>query len=91
MSVTDEEIISAIELLGKKEGIFAEPAGAAALAGLVKAVNSELIDKQNKVAVIITGNGLKDVKSIDFFISRVAVFTNFNQPYPQKRNVHLFA
>jgi threonine synthase len=78
MSVTDEEIISAIELLGKKEGIFAEPAGAAALAGLVKAVNSELIDKQSKVAVIITGNGLKDVKSIESKVEEVSKISSID-------------
>jgi threonine synthase len=60
--VRDDEIISAIAQLGKV-GIFAEPAGAASYAGLVKAVKSGLIQPDDPVLVINTGSGLKDVRA----------------------------
>ena len=60
ISVPDTEIISAMSLLGRKEGIFAEPAASASIAGLKKAVELGIIKKDESVTVIITGNGLKD-------------------------------
>jgi threonine synthase len=60
--VRDDEIISAIAKLGKI-GIFAEPAGAASFAGLVKAVQNGIIKSSDSVLVINTGSGLKDVKA----------------------------
>ncbi len=63
ISVSDEEIISAIKYLGSTQGIFAEPAGATGFAGMLKALKEGKISKNDKVVVIITGNGLKDVNS----------------------------
>jgi threonine synthase len=60
--VRDDEIISAIAKLGKI-GIFAEPAGAASFAGLVKAVENGMIKSSDPVLVINTGSGLKDVRA----------------------------
>jgi len=60
--VRDHEILSAIADLGKI-GIFAEPAGATSYAGLVKAVQQDLIQPDDPVLVINTGSGLKDVKA----------------------------
>jgi threonine synthase len=60
--VSDDEIMSAIADLGKV-GIFAEPAGAASYAGLVKAIRSGLIQPEEPVLVINTGSGLKDVRA----------------------------
>ena len=45
------------------EAIFAEPAGAAAYAGLIKAVQDGLIGAQEQIVVLNTGNGMKDVKA----------------------------
>jgi threonine synthase len=58
--VSDEEILEAQRSLAKYEGIFAEPAGAAALAGLVKDVELGKIDKSADVVCVSTGHGLKD-------------------------------
>jgi len=58
--VKDENILAAIRELGKV-GIFAEPAGAAAYAGLVKARAEGLINESDPVLVMVTGSGLKDV------------------------------
>jgi threonine synthase len=60
--VSDKEILAAIAALGKN-GIFAEPAGATAYAGLVKAIGNGIIQKNDPIFVINTGSGLKDVKA----------------------------
>jgi threonine synthase len=63
MTVTDEEIVAAIPLLARASGVFAEPAGAAAYAGLLKAVQAGHIGRDERVVVLITGSGLKDIAS----------------------------
>ena len=60
--VNDAEILAAIASLGKA-GIFAEPAGAASYAGLVKALDQGMILEQDPVLVLNTGSGLKDVSA----------------------------
>ena len=58
--VTDEEILHAYKLLARTEGIFVEPACAAPLAGLIKAVERNLIPPGSLIAATMTGHGLKD-------------------------------
>jgi threonine synthase len=60
--VPDDEILKAIAELGKV-GIFAEPAGAAAYAGLVKAAALGLVGSEDPILVMNTGSGLKDVRA----------------------------
>jgi threonine synthase len=62
LTVPDEKILEAIAALGPS-GIFAEPAGAAAYAGLTAAVADGLITPDDPVMVINTGSGLKDVRA----------------------------
>jgi len=62
LTVSDQEILEAIAALGTC-GIFAEPAGAAAYAGLVKAIKAGLVRQDDSVLVLNTGSGLKDVKA----------------------------
>ena len=62
VKVSDSEILTAITSLGKA-GIFAEPAAAAAYAGLVKGISDGSISRENPVLVINTGSGLKDIKA----------------------------
>jgi len=62
LTVTDEAIIVAIGEQGKF-GIFTEPAGATAYAGLRKAIDQKIISSDDPVLVINTGNGLKDIKA----------------------------
>ena len=62
ITVADEEIITGISELGKY-GIFVEPAGSTAFAGLKKAINEKVIAPDDPVVVINTGNGLKDVRA----------------------------
>ncbi|HKL12298.1 MAG TPA: pyridoxal-phosphate dependent enzyme, partial [Halanaerobiales bacterium] len=61
INVSDDEILKMIKLLGSTTGIFGEPAGVAGLAGIKNAVKEGIIDKDESVAVVITGNGLKDI------------------------------
>lgn len=58
--VTDEEILSAYRLLAAKEGLFAEPASCASLAGVAKQIQSGVISKGATIVAVLTGNGLKD-------------------------------
>ncbi|HEX8990346.1 MAG TPA: threonine synthase [Anaerolineales bacterium] len=62
LTVSDTEILQSIGALGKL-GIFAEPAGATAYAGLVRAVADGLVREDEPVLVLNTGSGLKDVKA----------------------------
>jgi threonine synthase len=60
--VSDAEILTAIAELGRV-GIFAEPAGATAYAGLSRAIGSGLFNTGDPVLVLNTGSGLKDVRA----------------------------
>jgi len=62
ITVSDEEILEAIAELGRV-GIFAEPAGAAAYAGLVKGAGSGVVGSDDPILVVNTGSGLKDVRA----------------------------
>ncbi len=62
ITVSDDEIIKAIAELGKM-GIFSEPAGATAYAGLVKAAAANIVRSDDPVLVLNTGSGLKDVRA----------------------------
>lgn len=62
--VADEEILDAQRTMLEKEGIYCEPAGAAALAGLRRAVSLGMIDKSDKTACLVTGHGFKDPEAI---------------------------
>jgi len=63
MSVTDEEILAAIPELARATGVFGEPAGVTAFAGLAKAVREGLVTPDETVVVLMTGSGLKDTES----------------------------
>lgn len=58
-AVTDDEILEAYRLLAQEEGIFAEPASAAGIAGLIKHAKDHDLSGSTVVCVI-TGHGLKD-------------------------------
>jgi threonine synthase len=62
IQVSDDEILQAIAALGPL-GIFAEPAGATAYAGLVRAVGQQIVRAGDPVLVLNTGSGLKDVRA----------------------------
>ena len=61
VNVSDEEILAAMRLMGRTQGVFGEPAGVTGTAGVKKALELGLIDPDATVVSIVTGNGLKDV------------------------------
>ena len=58
--VTDEDILAAYQLVARIEGLFVEPASAAALAGVIKLVQEGFFKQDARVVSIMTGHGLKD-------------------------------
>lgn len=58
--VTDEEILSAYKMIARTDGIFVEPASAAALAGIIKCAQAGLIATGSLITATMTGHGLKD-------------------------------
>jgi threonine synthase len=63
INVTDDEILDAMRYTGRLAGVFAEPAAAAAVAGLGRAVATGLVSHRASAVALITGNGLKDIQS----------------------------
>jgi threonine synthase len=63
VAVADEAILEAMREAGRLAGVFGEPAGVAGLAGLRKAVEKGIVSKRDDALAIVTGSGLKDVKS----------------------------
>ena len=85
ISVPDEKIIEAMALLGRKEGIFGEPAGVTSLAGLIKAIDTGIIKKDESVTIIVTGNGLKDPNNAQKAISKPELM----EPNIEKLDIYL--
>ena len=63
IAVSDDDILDAMRILGRTEGVFGEPAGVTATAGVRAAVAQGLIKSNESVTAISTGSGLKDVKN----------------------------
>jgi threonine synthase len=63
LTVDDQAILNAIAELGRVEGVFVEPAAATAYAGLVAAVRGGQVGPDERVVVVLTGSGLKDVRA----------------------------
>jgi threonine synthase len=61
VTVSDEEILEAQSLIARRGGVFAEPAGAASLAGLRRCSEEERLDRSDLVVCLVTGSGLKDM------------------------------
>ncbi len=59
-TVSDAEILSAYALVAREEGLFVEPASAAALAGVLKLASQGYFQEGSTVVCIMTGHGLKD-------------------------------
>jgi threonine synthase len=60
VSVSDRDILQSVRQLAAYEGIFAEPSGAAGLAGLETLLSEGNIGRDERVAVLVTGSGLKE-------------------------------
>ena len=64
LTVSDEEILNASYILSSNTGLFAEPASAAAFAGLLSYKDSNKIDDYSSNIVLHTASGLKDLNSV---------------------------
>ncbi len=63
VAVSDDEILDAMRLLGRQGAVFGEPAGVAGFAGLVRLLREGRVHRDERVVVLVTGNGLKDTES----------------------------
>lgn len=64
VAVSDVDLVAASLELAREAGIFAEPSGAASLAGLRKLVKEGLVEPNYRVVLIVTGSGLKDPQGV---------------------------
>jgi len=63
VAVSDEAILEAMRILGRDAAVFAEPAGATGFAGLLKMLREGQVQPDERVVVLVTGNGLKDTET----------------------------
>lgn len=73
LRVDDDEILAAIPTVAAGSGVFPEPAAAAAYAGLRLAVKEGLVEGDDRVVMISTGSGLKDVSAVMRGVESVGV------------------
>jgi len=70
LAVSDDDVWAAQDRLLREEGIFAEPAGAAALAGWFSATSQGLINPAESAVCLVTGHGAKDLASLEAAAAR---------------------
>lgn len=70
VAISDDAILRAIAELARLTGVFAEPAGAAVLAGLHAALEQGMVDRDERVVLLVTGTGLKDVPAASRAVER---------------------
>ncbi len=80
VSVSDSEILDAIPAMARLSGVFGEPAGATAYAGLLKAVSEGIVGADDRVVVLNTGNGLKDIASAMTAVAQVGTVAHTVDP-----------
>jgi threonine synthase len=64
IAITDEEVFVAQRMMLREEGIWAEPAGAAALAGCMRALRDGHVERGQTAVCLVTGHGFKDPDSL---------------------------
>jgi len=78
--VSDDDILASIPALARATGVFGEPAGAAAHTGLVKAIALGLVSADDRIVILNTGNGLKDVAGAMKSVEMVGTKANRVEP-----------
>lgn len=71
IGVSDEEVLAAQQALLWHEGIYCEPAGAAAFAGYQSALQQGILEPSSRCVCLVTGNGAKDPLSVQRIAERV--------------------
>lgn len=64
-TVSDDAVLVAQRRLAREEGVFCEPAGAVALAGIINAVQQDKFETSSPVVCLVTGSGFKDAHSVE--------------------------
>ena len=77
--VSDEEIISASAILAKTNGLFTEPASAAAFAGFLKWIDNDIESAKQKNLIMLTGSGLKDLKSVQNILNMPKAISDISE------------
>jgi threonine synthase len=72
-SATDDEIVDAIQLLARTEGIWTEPAGGTTLAAAIKLIQQGRIPRDESIVISVTGNGLKTLETVEGVLPPPAV------------------
>ncbi len=70
LTVSDRQILDAMTELARNTGVFAEPAGVTAFAGFKVMAERDMLDYDESVVVVATGNGLKDIVSAQKAVSK---------------------
>jgi threonine synthase len=73
ISVSDDEISSAILDLAKTEGVFTEPAGGVSIAVLRRLIENHEVDPSDTIVCYVTGNGLKTTEAINHMLPKVNI------------------
>ncbi len=81
LCVSDDEILIASSTLSKNTGLFAEPAAATAFAGFLNYMANKKLENNSDNIVLLTGSGLKDLRSINSLIK---------MPNPIENNMESF-
>lgn len=68
LTISDEEILNASAILSRNTGLFAEPAAAAAFAGMLAYEENNKLENDSKNVVLLTGSGLKDLEAVSKMI-----------------------
>jgi threonine synthase len=76
---TDEEVVEAVKLLARTEGIFTELAGGVTIAALRRLVDDGRIDSSDTVVAYLTGNGLKTGEAIAETLSTIKIKPRFEE------------
>ncbi len=70
IAVSDAEILEAIPAVARQSGVFVEPSCAAVYAGARRAAQTQLVQRDESVLLVMTGNGLKDIKRAQQSVSQ---------------------
>ena len=73
IDVTDEEILMAMRILAQRTGVFGEPAGVTSFAGILKLQELNILRGNERIVTIVSGSGLKDIKSAALATGKAAV------------------
>ena len=76
VGVSDEETIEAMQLLGK-EGLFIEPSGVVAIAGVRRLVAEGKVNSEERVVCVLTGSGFKELMAN----GRILPFATQSSPF----------